>query len=323
VGTSLPAADRQRLIARAGVITIVINIALTAVRVMAGLLSGSTAVLADAANSGTDILATLVVLGGTRIAAKPPDPDHPYGHEKAEPVAAKLVGILVTFTGVVAAVGSWRALGAGAEQRVGLMAAVVAGGAIFVKAGLSRYLMGIARRFNNQALAADAANQRTDVLASGAALIGALGGRFGVPLLDPAMGLLVAGLILRMGIGLYWRSLNELMDPAPDPETMAHLERATASVAGVLSVDEVKARVFGSGIYVDCKVCVDGQMTVEQGHAIAGRVRAKVKAAIGSVRDVLVHINPCDPPEHLDYLPEGTILVPGSYAEMGQHLDKS
>ena len=292
MSTELDQTERARLTNRAGLLTIGVNVTLTVVRALAAFTAGSTAVLADAANSGTDILATLVVLGGTRIAAKPPDPGHPYGHGKAEPVAAKLVGVLVSLTGVVTAVGAINALRGGGSEPVGVLAAWVTLASIAVKEVLARYLVGVARRTENSALMADAANQRTDVLASAAALVGALGGRFGIPALDPAMGVLVAGLILRMGLGLYWRSVNDLMDPAPEPAVMEKIEAAAAGVDGVRRIDELKARAFGAGVYVDCKVAVDGRLTVEEGHRIAGQVRHAVRAAVSGVRDVLVHVNP-------------------------------
>lgn len=285
--------DRERLVVRAGLVTICTNVLITAARAVAALLSGSTAVLADAVNSGTDVAATLVVMGGTRIAARPPDWDHPYGHEKAEPVAAKIVGLIVTFTGLATAWGAVQGLRSDARAEVGLAAAWVTAASMLGKWALARYLVRVGRDTRSQALLADADNQRTDVLSSGAALAGALGGRFGVPALDPAMGLVVAGLILRMGLGLYWRSVHDLMDRAPEPGVMASLEQAAAGVAGVVSVDQVKARVFGAGIYVDCKVCVDAQLTVEEGHWIAGRVKEAIFTAVPASRDVLVHVNPC------------------------------
>ncbi|HYF92743.1 MAG TPA: cation diffusion facilitator family transporter [Symbiobacteriaceae bacterium] len=289
--------DRQRWVFRAGVLTIAVNIILTLTRGAAGFLSGSTAVLADAANSGTDILATLVVLGGARIAALPPDPGHPYGHEKAEPVAAKIVGLIVAFAGAMVALGAYQALRAGRAEPIGTLAAWVTGISIIVKELLARHLIGVAQQTENEALLADAANQRTDVLASAAALAGALGGRFGMPTLDPIMGLVVSALILRMGLGLYWRSVGNLMDPAPDPATMTALTCAAAGVDGVVSVDEVKARVFGAGIYVDCKVCVAADLSVEEGHRIGKRVKDACREAVAEVRDVLVHINPCRIPD--------------------------
>lgn len=282
---------RQQLIQRAGLLTIAVNLGLTAARAAAGFLSGSTAVLADAANSGTDVLATLVVMGGSRIAALPPDWNHPYGHEKAEPVAAKLVGMIVAFAGLATAAGAVRALRAGAEP-VGLAAAAVTALSIAAKEALARYLTRLGRRLGSQAVLADAANQRTDVLASAAALVGALGGRFGLPLLDPLMGLLVSALILRMGLGLYWQAVRDLMDPAPEPATMAAMRRAALRVPGVREVGELRARVFGPGIYAECKVSVDGGLTVAEGHRIGKRVKEAILQAVPECRDVLVHVNP-------------------------------
>lgn len=294
--------ERQRLINRAGVTTIAVNVTLTLARGVAAYLAGSTAVLADAANSGTDILATLVVLGGSRIAAQPPDRDHPYGHEKAEPVAAKIVGMLVAMTGVVTGVGALGALQAGGAE-VGLAAAAVTAVSIVTKEVLSRYLLQLGRCISSQAVQADAANQRTDVLASLAALVGALGGRFGLPILDPAMGLLVSALILRMGLALYWNAVRDLMDRAPDRQTMTALVEAVQSVAGVRTVGELKARVLGPSIHVDCKVSVDGSLTVAEGHRIGKRVKEAILAAVPEARHVLVHINPypgLDDPEGAD-----------------------
>lgn len=291
MASSISGDRRRQLINRAGWLTIAVNLSLTVARGIAGFLAGSAAVLADAANSGTDILATLVVLGGSRIAALPPDRNHPYGHEKAEPVAAKLVGMIVIFAGLATGAGALQALRAGGEP-VGLLAAVVTGISIAAKEVLARYLTRLGRRLGSQAVLADAANQRTDVLASVAALAGALGGRFGLPLLDPLMGLLVSGLILRMGIGLYWDAVHDLMDRAPDPATMAAMRQAALRVPGVERVGELKARVFGPGIYAECKVSVDGGLTVAEGHRIGKRVKAAIMRAVPGCRDVLVHVNP-------------------------------
>lgn len=284
--------DRQRLVGRVGLITIAVNVGLTVARALAGLEAGSTAVLADAVNSGTDILTTLVVIGGSRIASLPPDPGHPYGHEKAEPVAAKIVGLVVLLTGVLTAIGAISVLQAGGTEQVGLSAIWVTAVSIGVKEILARYLLRTGRQINNQALLADAANQRTDAFSSGAALVGALGGRYGAPALDPAMGIVVAVLILRVGLGVYWRSVSHLMDPAPEPAVVAKLERAAASVPGVQRVDELKARLFGAWIYVDCKIAVDGGLTVAEGHRISALVKERVLEAGPNVRNVLVHVNP-------------------------------
>jgi cation diffusion facilitator family transporter len=296
-------AERTRLLARAGAVTLAVNLVLTAARTAAGFLADSTAVLADAANSGTDIFATLVVLYGTRVAAQPPDEDHPYGHEKAEPVAAKVVALVVLAAGLATGFGALRALRApGPAEAPGLLAAWVTAGSILAKELLARFLLRRSRQLRSEALAADAANQRTDVLASGAALAGVVGARLGLPALDPLAGLAVAALIVRMGALLYWRAVRNLMDTAPEPAVVDAIRQSAAGVTGVWRLDDLKARVHGNQIYVDLKICVSRLLTVEEGHAIAARVKEAVRERVDEAREVLVHVNPC--PE------QGVLTVP-------------
>lgn len=268
--------------------------ALTTVRVIAGLASGSTAVLADAANSATDIFASLVVLGGSQIAARPPDAEHQFGHEKAEAVAAKVVGLLVMGTGVVTAFGAVQGLREGEFSPIGAMAIWVSLGAIVIKEALARFLSATGRRVANQALIADSENQRGDVFASLAALIGALGGAFGLPILDPVMAVVVALLILRMGLKLYIGSVHTLMDPAPPAEVTQQIEQIIQGTEGVRCLDSVRSRQIGGSIYVECKISVDGRLTVNEGHQIAGCVRRLLREQL-AVRDTLVHVNPYQP----------------------------
>lgn len=289
--------ERRRLTLRAGVLTIGVNVTLTIVRVIVGLVAGSTAVIADAVNSGTDILTTLVVIGGARIASRPPDPGHPYGHGKAEPVAAKLVGLVVILTGLLTGLGAMRVLQGGELEPVGVLAAWVTAGSIGVKEALARHLLRVGRRLRSPAVMADGANQRTDALSSVAALVGVVGARAGLPALDPIMGVAVAVLILRMGLGLYWRSIHDLMDPAPEHAVMERLQGAVLAIDGVMRIDGLRARLFGAFIYVDCEIQVDGGLTVREGHEIARRVKRAVLRAEPAVSGVLVHVNPDRPPD--------------------------
>lgn len=286
--------ERAGIARRASLLTIGINFALTIIRVIAGLGAGSTAVLADAANSATDIFASLVVLGGSQIAARPPDADHQFGHEKAEAVAAKVVGLLVMGTGLATAVGALQDLRAGEFSAVGAAAVWVSLAAVLIKEVLARFLLSVGRRVENQALIADAENQRGDVFASGAALVGALGGTFGLPILDPVMALVVAGLILRMGVKLYISAVNSLMDPAPPAGVMRQLTELISGVEGVQALDALRSRQVGGSIYVECKIGVEGSLTVDQGHQIAGQVRRLLREEL-DVRDAIIHVNPYRP----------------------------
>jgi cation diffusion facilitator family transporter len=295
VSGNLSPVERAAIARRASLVTIFINIALTVGRVVVGMASGSAAVLADSANSGSDIFASLVVMGGSQIAARPPDIQHQFGHEKAEAVAAKIVGLLVTGTGIGTFVSALAALRGGSYEAVGGAAIWVSLLSILIKEGLARFLTSVGLRTGNQALAADAKNQRVDVFASGAALVGALGSRLGLPILDPLMALVVAILIVRMGISLYVGSVNALMDPAPPASVVAQIEGIVRTAEGVLSLDNLRSRQVGGSIYVECKIGVDGNLTVDEGHQIAGRVRRLLREQVG-VRDALVHVNPHRPP---------------------------
>jgi cation diffusion facilitator family transporter len=298
VSGQLRSAERAALARRASLWTICINLAITVARAMAGYLAGSTAVMADAANSATDIFASLVVLGGSQIAARPPDPEHQFGHEKAEAVAAKVVGLFVTATGFLTGLGAIRDLHPLRVEAIGQAAVWVSIFSIVIKEVLYRFLTSIAGRTGNQAIRADAKNQRVDVFASTAALIGALGGRLGYPVLDPLMAIVVSVIILRMGISLYVGSIQVLMDPAPPTAVMTEIRHVIRQTDGVRAVDSVRARQIGDSIYVDCKIQVDGSLTVEEGHQIAGHVRRLLREQVDGVRDVLVHVNPCRPRAH-------------------------
>lgn len=281
--------------ARASLASVVTNVCLALVKGAGGVAAGSTALLADAVNSASDILVSLMVLGGTRVARRPPDADHPYGHGKAETVAAKIVALIVMGVGVLMGLESFRALGAPEVEARGILVLAVPLVSIAAKELLFRHMLRAGRELGSVALEADAYNQRIDALSSLAALIGLAGARLGYPVLDPAMGLLVSGLVLRMGGGLYWRAICELMDAAPDPALLADIEAAARSVSGVLRVDSVRARQYGPEVHVDLKICVHRLLTVEDGHRIAGRAGAAVRAQVPQAASVFVHVNPCDP----------------------------
>lgn len=299
--------ERARAASQASLRSIGVNIALTVLRAVTALLSGSTAVLADTLNSGADIFASLVSLGATRVAERPPDEDHPYGHEKAETVAAKIVALVLIFTGVstgYAAIGALRTVTA----PPGILAVWVSGLAIIVKELLARYLLRAGRRLNHAGLTADGHNQRSDVLASGAALVGVVGARLGYPILDPLAGLVVAGLILRLGVKIYWQSIRELMDLAPDRQILQRLQDLVESVPGVAAVTDLKARLHGPQMHVDTKIAVPYSLTVWEGHQIARRVVAAVHGEFPDVKAVLVHVNPYGEPA-------GAVLPPEREAE--------
>ncbi|MBS3984676.1 MAG: cation transporter [Selenomonadales bacterium] len=279
------------------------NIALTFAKAIVGLLTGSTAVLADAAHSASDIFGTAVVLVGLRIGGSPPDKTHHYGHAKLESVAAKVVALVLLGTAFGLGLSAANVLRLGQAESPGRLAIWVTIASMVVKDRLYRYVLNASRRLESTALQAEALNHRGDAGASFAVLVGVVGAYLGYPILDPLAGLLVAALIALMGVRLYIQSVRELIDEAPSEDILAQIKQVALSTAGVISVTEVKARLAGSLALVDLKLCVNRFLTVEQGHHIASLAKRNILAQVPSVANVLVHVNPCHHVQSLEEVP--------------------
>ncbi|MGF7185909.1 cation diffusion facilitator family transporter [Desulfitispora alkaliphila] len=269
------------------------NAVLTLLKGSVGVLTGSTAIIADAFHSASDVLSTLVAMGGVKLAHQPPDKHHHYGHAKAEPIAAKILALILIFT--AAGIG-WKAIQVAQSGNIvvpGTVAIYAVILSIVIKEGMYHYTVRIGRKIKSSVIVADAWHHRSDAFSSIAALIGVLGANFGYPILDPLAGIIVAIMILRMGINVYWSAIKELMDPAPKPEVIEQISEIVKNTEGVRSVEEIKARYNGPYIYVDLKICVHPQVTVEKGHAIAAAAKYNILEKDSTVKDVLIHVNPC------------------------------
>jgi len=275
------------------VLSLFSNVLLTLVRVTAGIVSGSTAVLADAGNSASDILATAIVYVGFRLAGTPPDRTHHYGHAKLESVAAKIVALMIIATGIALAVNSILVLNQGEIAPPSSLALWVAVFSIAVKESICRYVREVGLRLKSALLEADAWHHRSDAITSLAVLGGVAGARMGFPLLDPIAGLAVSLFILRTGVNIYAQSIRELIDEAPSEAVVRDITQVAESTPGVLSVTEVKARLVASRILVDIKICVNPFLTVAEGHHIGSLAKRSLLKEVPQVENVLVHVNPC------------------------------
>ena len=269
------------------------NIVLTLLRGTVGFYTGSTAVLVDAANSASDIVATVVVYVGLKLAGNPPDETHHYGHAKYESVAAKIVALLIIATGISLSINSLLLIKAGPIAGPGMPAIWITILSVVVKEGAHRYVKRAGQRLGSPVLLADAANHRSDVFASLAVLCGVLGAQLGHPALDPLAGLAVSLFIACTGLKIYAQSIRELIDEAPSEVVLNDITRIAESTCGVLSVTEVKARLIGSRILVDLKICVNPFLTVVEGHHIASLAKRALLEQLPAVESILVHVNPC------------------------------
>ncbi|EEG77673.1 cation diffusion facilitator family transporter [Dethiobacter alkaliphilus] len=283
--------------ARAGII---VNLFLAVLKAGAGIMSGSFAMMADALHSFADIVASGVVYVGIRVASKPADDEHPYGHGKAESIASKIVSIIVILAGLNIGYFSLQALFQADLPVPGQMALYAALISIVVKETLFRYTIRIGRETNCKALVANAFEHRTDALSSVAALLGIggalLGAAYGLPqlaYLDPVAGIIVSVFIVRMGWHIAIEAASELMDAQEDPEFIAGLEKLILAVDGVLEVHGIRVRAAGPHKFVDLEIGVDGDISVREGHDVARRVKQELLAKQEEITNVLIHVNPC------------------------------
>lgn len=306
--------QRSKQANRVTMISLTVNVMLMFLKGIAGAVANSTALIADAVHSASDVLTTLVVFVGVRVSSRPADINHHYGHAKLESVAAKIVALVLAGTGVGIGWSAWGVLQGGDLESPTVFALIAAGVSILVKEGLFRYTFKKGTQIDSRAIIADAWHNRSDALSSVAALVGVAGARFGYSWADPVAGIIVAVLIIRVGGKLYLTSVGELVDEAPDRETMEKIAAITRNTRGVRSLNQVKGRKVGSNIHLDLSLCVDPEITVKAGHDIAVEVENNLQASISKTVDVMIHVNPC---QNENYEKEQKCTKPCPYAQDG------
>lgn len=277
----------------------VMNVILALGKGLIGVVGHSDALIADAVHSAADLIGSFAVIVGLRIAEKPPDEDHPYGHGKAELIAAIIVaGFLVAAS---VEVGYTSAMSLVHKPKApDVIAAYAALGAIVIKEILYQFNMRIGKRLRSKSLVASAKDHRSDVYASFAAFVGIslaiLGAHFHIVWLrymDGIAGVFVAILVFKMAIGIAKDSLNSLMDRVVlEEENLSPYRALVERVAGVRRIDAIRVRDHGQYFIVDLEIGVDANITVAAGHDIAAEVRRVMREERPRIQDVFVHVNP-------------------------------
>ncbi len=289
--------NRLKRSLRATFLGLAMNVGLVVVKFLAGVFGHSQALIADAVESLADIFSSIIVWRGLVVAETPPDDDHPYGHGKAEPVAAAAVSVmLIVAAGWIA----YTALHVLNEPRVAPspFTLLVLVGVIAMKETLFRFVLRESRAAASSAMESDAWHHRSDAITSAAAFLGIgislIGGK-GYETADNWAAVAAAAVIAWNGWSLLVPAVNELMDRSPDHELVEEIRAVAATIPGVGGVEKCFVRKMGYQFFVDMHVEVQPEMTVERSHRIGHEVKNKVRAEIPSVRDVLVHIEPLKP----------------------------
>jgi len=280
--------------ARIALFGLAINVLLAAAKILAGLVGHAYVLIADGIESALDVGGSIVIWGGLTVAARPPDATHPYGHGKAEPIAAVVVAVGVLTAGLGLAIQSVREifLPHHAPAPYTLAVLIVA---VILKEILYRYVIRFGREMESTAVKTDAWHHRIDAMTSIAAFIGisvALIGGEAWQSADDWAALFACALIGASGYRLLRPALFEIMDTAPRGKIVRSIHQAARSVPGVIEVEKCRARKMGLDFYVDLHVGVKGSISVHEGHEIAHQVKRAIQESDPRIADVLVHIEP-------------------------------
>jgi cation diffusion facilitator family transporter len=270
------------------------NAVLATLKMIAGIFGHSHALVADAVESMADVFSSIVVWRGVVVAAEPADEDHPYGHGKAEPLAAALVSTMLLLAAIWIVVGAFAGI-AEPHPAPKPFTLIVLVFVIVVKESLFRFALREAVSVDSSVVATDAWHHRSDVITSFAAAIGitiAILGGEGFEAADDWAAIAAACVIGWNGWRLLRPAMNELMDRSPNREVIDRIRTVAEAVPGVNRVEKCLVRQMGYQYFVDMHVEVDPQMTVLRSHEIAHKVKDTVRETVPRVRDVLIHIEP-------------------------------
>lgn len=263
---------------------------LSAAKLAAGYWFASSALVADGYNNLTDIIASIAVLIGLRISQKPPDQDHPYGHFRAETIAAMVASFIMATVGLQVLIDAGRSLFAGDRPVPALTSAWVALAASGCMLAVYMYNRRLAKRIKNQALMAAAKDNLSDALVGIGAAVGIIGSQFGLPWLDPVAAVAVGIMILKTAWEIFYSSTHALTDGF-DVKELNALRSTIARTKGVRSIKDIKARVHGSNVLIDVIVQVDPELSLIESHRISDEIERRMEGK-HNIMNVHVHVEP-------------------------------
>ncbi len=289
------AAERSAEAQRATWVSVMVNLTMTFAQLVIGWLAHSQSLIAHGLHSFSDLLSDFLVIYASRQSAHPADEAHPYGHARIETAATLALGISLTLIGsAILWESGLRLQHIDALPTVEYSALWVAIATVISKEGLYRYLIRVAERLRSQLLIANALHTRADAASALVVVVGIGGALLGWTFLDLLAAALMGFMILRMGGGLAWGAIKELVDTGLDERQVSSIRDTLLATQGVLGVHQLRTRRMAHQALVDTHVQVDSRISVSEGHRIAESARARILRDHPEVLDVLVHIDPED-----------------------------
>ncbi|RKN78962.1 cation diffusion facilitator family transporter [Paenibacillus ginsengarvi] len=279
-------------------ISLISNILLTALKLIVGMLANSQVLIADGVHNAGDVIATMAALSSMRISKRPADEDHPYGHGKAEVLGSGIVAIIL---GLAAVYIGYHAVLAFFEEpgEASLLALAAAIVSVVWKQWLYMYTIRIGKKENSKGLIATAYDHLADVYASVAAVIGIglalIGDAYDIHILtygDPAAGIIVSILVMKLAYHMALEAIDILMEKAVDAGKLNEYKTLVESIPQVKRIDRIRAREHGHYILVDVRVSIPGELSIQQGHDISRSIKKAIMDRHQEVDEVLIHLNP-------------------------------
>lgn len=270
---------------RVSAVSIISNIILSLLKLIAGIVGRSMAMLSDAIHSLSDVFGSIIVIIGVKMSKKEEDRDHQYGHDRMECLASLALGAILFLTGTLLIYEGIKKIYVGEDistpGTIALIAAIVS---IVAKEGMYWYTKIAADKIHSDALRAEAWHHRSDALSSIGSLIGVAGAMLGVKILDPVMAGIIGLVIIKVSYDIVKEAVDKMVDKACDDETVRAMEELVLNVEGVEGLDLIKTRMFGTKMYVDIEISADGDLLLKQSHEIAEAVHDNIEKQFADVK---------------------------------------
>jgi cation diffusion facilitator family transporter len=276
---------------RATIIGIIGNVVLFFLKITVGLIYNSIAVISDAVNSFTDIIASIIVFISVKVSGKAADKKHPFGHHRAEPIAGLIVAILTGILGFEIIKAALGRLMSGEVFMRGIVPIAVMGFTVVLKSIMYWYCIRVGRKLKSTAILASSLDHRNDVVISSAALIGVAGGYFGISFLDAGVALVIGVWIIYVGYKIGMDNLKFLIGESAPDELMTNIRKIACRVEGVKGVNDVRAHYVGVLLHVEVHIEVDRHITIYRAHSIGKKVQRALEKN-WEIERAFVHIDP-------------------------------
>ena len=289
--------DFQKIANKVSIITIIGNIVLSIIKLLAGIIAHSNAMISDAIHSASDVFSTFVVIIGIKLSSKEPDKEHPYGHERLECVAAIILAMVLFITGLGIGIEALKNILHGNYsdlQIPGILALIAAIISIVSKEGMYWYTRYYAKKIDSSALMADAWHHRSDAFSSIGALIGIGGARLGFPIMDSIASMVIFIFIVNAAFQIFKDAMDKMVDHSCDAETEKQIYDYVMKNENVMGIDLLQTRIFGNKIYVDVEIQVNALYTLQVAHNIAEAVHEDIEENFPKVKHIMVHVNPAN-----------------------------